>query len=74
MLGAAAAVEAVITLLAMEEGFVPPTIGLRVPGPECDLNYVPETGFPCTIRNALSESFGFGGHNVCLAFHREDNA
>ena len=74
MLGAAAAVEAVITLLAMEEGFVPPTIGLRVPDPECDLDYVPETGYSCPIRNALSESFGFGGHNVCLAFRREDKA
>ncbi len=67
LLGASAAVEAVITLKAMEDSFLPPTIGYKVPDPECDLDYVPGRGYEYPIRNALSNSFGFGGHNVCLA-------
>jgi 3-oxoacyl-[acyl-carrier-protein] synthase II len=66
MLGAAGAVEAVFCVLALQEGFVPPTINLESPGEGCDLDYVPHTGRQKDIRYALSNSFGFGGHNGCL--------
>jgi 3-oxoacyl-[acyl-carrier-protein] synthase II len=72
LLGAAGAVEAVITVLAMRDQFVPPTINLEEPDPECDLDYVPNTGRRATIEFALSTSFGFGGHNGCLGFSRSD--
>ena len=73
-LGASGAVEAVITLLAMQNSFVPPTMGLKVPDPECDLDYVPNKGREQEIRYALSNSFGFGGHDVTLALARyEEN-
>jgi 3-oxoacyl-[acyl-carrier-protein] synthase II len=72
LLGAAGAVEAVITVLAMRDQFVPPTINLEEPDPECDLDYVPNTGRNATIEFALSTSFGFGGHNGCLGFSRVD--
>ena len=67
-LGAAGAVEAVASILAMREGIVPPTIGLTEPDPECDLDYVPQVARKAEINLALSTSFGFGGHNACLAF------
>ena len=70
LLGASAAVEAVITVEAVERGFLPPTIHYQVPDPECDLNLVPNQGYSAEIRYALSNSFGFGGHNVSLAFCR----
>ncbi len=68
LLGAAGGVEAIITALALKEGFVPATIGYKTPDPELDLNYVPNKGVNCDIRAALSNSLGFGGHNaaVCL--------
>ena len=69
-LGASGAIEAVITLLAMRNSFVPPTVGYQVPDPDCDLDYVPNVGREMEIRNALSNSFGFGGHDVTLAFRR----
>ena len=67
-LGAAGAVEAVAAIMALQEGVVPPTIGLTEPDPECDLDYVPLVAREADIRLALSTSFGFGGHNACLAF------
>jgi len=70
LLGASAAVEAVITAQAVEKGFVPPTVNYRVPDPECNLNVVPRQGYPVKIRYALSNSFGFGGHNVTLVFRK----
>lgn len=70
MLGAAGAVEAVISVLALNEGIVPPTIGLTEPDPECDLNYVPLKAKSAEIELALSTSLGFGGHNACLAFKK----
>lgn len=70
MLGAAGAVEAVATVLALKEGIVPPTIGLTCPDPECDLDYVPLESRRYDSTLALSVSLGFGGHNVCLAFRR----
>ncbi len=74
LLGAAGAVEAVITILAIRDQFVPPTINLDEPDPECDLDYVPNQGREARIDFALSTSYGFGGHNVCLALARADGA
>jgi 3-oxoacyl-[acyl-carrier-protein] synthase II len=68
MLGAAGAFESVVTLLAMRDGFIPPTINLDTPDPECDLDYVPRTGRAAEVRLAMSTSFGFGGHNACVVF------
>jgi len=72
LLGAAGAVEAVITVLAIRDQFVPPTINLDEPDPECDLDYVPNRGRNARIDLALSTSFGFGGHNACLAIAGPD--
>jgi len=70
LLGAAGAVEAIATLLAMRDRVLPPTVGLEQPDPELDLDYVPLSARPFTPRGerpvALSNSFGFGGHNVVL--------
>ena len=70
LLGAAGALEAVITVLAIRDQFVPPTINLEEPDPECDLDYVPNVGRAQRIDLAISTSFGFGGHNACLALSR----
>ena len=70
MLGAAGAAEAVISVLALQEGFVPPTINLKEPDPECDLDYTPGTGRKADLDLVLSSSLGFGGHNACLAFRK----
>ncbi|MDI3341503.1 MAG: beta-ketoacyl-ACP synthase II [Sphaerobacter sp.] len=70
LLGAAGAVEAVFTILALTRGVIPPTWHLRTPDPACDLDYVTDGPRPATIRHALSNSFGFGGHNVSLLFSR----
>ena len=72
LLGAAGAVEAVITVFAIRDQFVPPTINLDEPDPECDLDYVPNVGRKANITLALSTSFGFGGHNACLAIAAPD--
>ena len=66
--GASGALEAIVTVSALADGFVPPTINLDEPDPECDLDYVPHQGRPARPELALSTSFGFGGHNACLAF------
>jgi 3-oxoacyl-[acyl-carrier-protein] synthase II len=68
LLGGAGAIEAIITALALKEGFLPPTINYKTPDPECDLDYVPNVGRKADITYALSNSFGFGGHNATLAF------
>jgi 3-oxoacyl-[acyl-carrier-protein] synthase II len=70
LLGAAGAMEAIMTIMAIQDQFVPPTINLDEPDPECDLDYVPNTGRAQHIDLAISTSFGFGGHNACLAFSR----
>ena len=70
MLGAAGAIEAVACLKALQEGVIPPTLNLREPDPECDLNYVPNQAVKANITLALSNSLGFGGHNACLAFRK----
>jgi 3-oxoacyl-[acyl-carrier-protein] synthase II len=70
LLGAAAAVEAIATVLTLKNGLIPPTINLTVPDPECDLNYCPNTAVKADVNYALSNSFGFGGHNVSLLFKK----
>lgn len=71
-LGAAGALEAITTIRALQEGLIPPTINLDQPDPECDLDYVPHTARKAPITIALSNSFGFGGQNACLALGRLD--
>ena len=66
LLGAAGGVEIIACALAVDRGIVPPTINLDSPDAECDLNYVPNTAVYKDISVALSNSFGFGGHNACL--------
>jgi 3-oxoacyl-[acyl-carrier-protein] synthase II len=70
LLGAAGALEAAITALAVKEGFVPPTINYENPDPELDLNYTPNTGVERDIRVAVSSSLGFGGHNAMRVFKK----
>jgi 3-oxoacyl-[acyl-carrier-protein] synthase II len=72
LLGAAGAVEAVISVLACQEGRIPPTINLETPDPECDLDYASEGMRERPVHFALSNSFGFGGHNACIAIRREE--
>ena len=68
LLGAAAAIEAVAMALAIYNSKIPPTINYEDPDPECDLDYTPEKTVDMPVKVALSNSFGFGGHNACLAF------
>ena len=70
MLGAAGAVEAVATVLALKNGIVPPTINLDEIDPECDLNYTPNKPVKADLTIAMSDSLGFGGHNSCVVFRK----
>ncbi|MFR8976203.1 MAG: beta-ketoacyl-[acyl-carrier-protein] synthase II, partial [Eubacteriales bacterium] len=70
MLGAAGAVEAIASVLALTSGIIPPTIGYQEPDEECDLDYTPNKAVKADIDVALSTSLGFGGHNACLAFKK----
>jgi 3-oxoacyl-[acyl-carrier-protein] synthase II len=70
MLGAAGAVEAIFSLLAIRDGIIPPTINLNTPDPECDLNCTPNTPVKRTVDAVVSNSSGFGGHNASLAVRR----
>jgi 3-oxoacyl-[acyl-carrier-protein] synthase II len=67
LLGAAGGLEAVICALALQRGVVPPTINLETPDPQCDLDLIPNTARDLKSKAVLSNSFGFGGHNVSLA-------
>jgi 3-oxoacyl-[acyl-carrier-protein] synthase II len=67
-LGAAGAIEAIASIQAIREGCLPPTINYEQPDPECDLDYVPNTARAVSIGTAMSNSFGFGGHNASLIF------
>ena len=66
MLGAAGAVEAIFTAMALKDGFLPATIGYEVPDPECDLDITPNKAVEMPINVAISNSLGFGGHNACI--------
>ncbi len=68
LLGGAGAVEAAITIMVIQNGIIPPTINLTHPDPECDLDYVPNVARRAKVTTALSNSFGFGGHNSVLVF------
>ncbi|MBN1196180.1 MAG: beta-ketoacyl-ACP synthase II [Candidatus Aminicenantes bacterium] len=70
MLGATGAIEFVFTTMALKEGFIPPTINLENPDPECDLNYTPGKGVERELTHALTNSFGFGGTNGALVISR----
>ena len=70
MFGATGATEAIAAIKTLEEGIVPPTINLDNPDPECDLDYTPNVAVKDDITLALSDNFGFGGHNACLAFRK----
>jgi 3-oxoacyl-[acyl-carrier-protein] synthase II len=70
MLGGVGGVELVATVMALSEGIVPPTIGLKEPDPECDLDYTPNKARKFAADIALSNSLGFGGHNGCIALRK----
>jgi len=74
LIGAAGAIEAVICIMAIQYGIIPPTINLTHPDPECDLDYVPNVARQAKVTTTLSNSFGFGGHNSCLVFRRYSEA
>jgi len=68
LLGGAGAIEAIICIQALRTGLIPPTINLDEPDPACDLDYVPHQARQAELEVALSNSFGFGGHNTTLVF------
>lgn len=70
MFAATGAAEAIATVLALQEGIIPPTINLDNPDPGCDLDYTPNTAVRAEVNLGLSDSFGFGGHNACVAFRK----
>jgi len=70
MLGATGCAEAIAAILSLKHGICPPTINLDTPDPECDLDYTPNKAVRAEITLALSDSFGFGGHNACVAFRK----
>ncbi len=68
LLGGAGAIEAVASIMALQDQVIPPTINYTTPDPECDLDYVPNTAREIDVTTVMSNSFGFGGHNVALVF------
>jgi len=72
LLGAAGALEAMLCLLALRDGLIPPTINYEQPDPACDLDYVPNTARPADLRVVMSNAFGLGGHNATLVLGREE--
>ncbi|MCL5962482.1 MAG: beta-ketoacyl-ACP synthase II [Chloroflexi bacterium] len=74
LLGAAGALEAAVCIEAIRNGVIPPTINYEFPDPDCDLDWVPNVARTQQVRTAMSNSFGFGGHNVSLIFSRYDGA
>ncbi|MGX6442258.1 beta-ketoacyl-ACP synthase II [Neobacillus sp. K501] len=73
LLGAAGGIEAIFTVLAIQDSILPPTINYETPDPECDLDYVPNAARPKEIKAALSNSLGFGGHNATIVFKKYEN-
>jgi 3-oxoacyl-[acyl-carrier-protein] synthase II len=74
MLGATGAIEFIASVMAIQEGIIPPTTSYEDPDPDCDLNYTPNAAVKRNVRYAISNSFGFGGHNACLAIGRYEAA
>ncbi len=74
LLGGAGALEALVCILAIRDGVVPPTINYATPDPDCDLDYVPNEARSVEVAHAMTNSFGFGGHNVALVFSDPDAA
>jgi 3-oxoacyl-[acyl-carrier-protein] synthase II len=74
MIGAAGAIEASICVLTIQNGVIPPTMNLMNPDPECDLDYVPNVARRANVKTALSNTFGFGGHNSCLIIRKYSEA
>ena len=72
LLGAAGSVEGIFAIKAIEDNFIPPTVGYKVPDEECDLDYTPNVGRNADVQVALSSSLGFGGHNAVIAFRKWD--
>ena len=70
LLGAAGAVEAIATIMSLKTGIIPPTINIKQPDPKCDLNFVPDKAIKTELAYAVSNSFGFGGHNISLVFKK----
>ena len=70
LLGAAGALEAIVSTKVIEQGIIPPTINLQNQDPECDLNYTPNQAATAQVDVVLSNSFGFGGHNACIIIRR----
>jgi 3-oxoacyl-[acyl-carrier-protein] synthase II len=73
-LGASGAIEATAAILALQGGFLPPTINLDAPDPECDLDYVPHHSRPKELHAVLANAFGFGGNNAAMVFRRPETA
>lgn len=71
-LGATPGIEAVISIMALQNNFIPPTINLDDPDPDCDLDYVPNVGRAAQLRHVMSNAFGFGGHNAVIIFSQYD--
>ena len=71
LLGGAGAFESMVCLMSIKDGVVPPTINLDSPDEECDLNYTPNNSIEKDISYAMTNSFGFGGHNAVLIFSRD---
>ncbi len=69
-MGASGAIESIVCIKALEEGFIPATIGLEENDEDCDLDYVPNIGRKAELKYALSNSLGFGGHNATLLFKK----
>jgi 3-oxoacyl-[acyl-carrier-protein] synthase II len=74
LLGGAGTISAAVTILAMRDGIVPPTINLATPDPECDLDYVPNQARPLRVDGALANAFGFGGQNAVVVLRRIEGA
>jgi 3-oxoacyl-[acyl-carrier-protein] synthase II len=70
LLGGAGALEALICVKALGDGIIPPTINHETPDPDCDLDYVPNAARQADVQVAMSNSFGFGGHNACVILRR----
>ena len=66
LLGAAGGIETIACVMAIRDGIIPPTINYETPDPECDLNYVPNQALQQEVKVAITNSFGFGGHNATV--------